>query len=171
MSVITWIPVILVILAFIWGFWLIFRRGDIVTQPVRMIGYFLGALVALVLAGIVTVFIFPAWAHQLLDLAGSSPSVQNFQRDVQGIFQRQVEPYVGTPTPVVSPVLVPINPGASGLSVTPAAGQVVYTVQRGDTLYSIARKYGVRAQAIQALNGITDPNKISVGQRLLIPSP
>ena len=45
-----------------------------------------------------------------------------------------------------------------------------YTVQRGDTLYSIARRYGVTVTAIAQANGILNPAYIRVGQVLLIPS-
>ncbi len=44
-----------------------------------------------------------------------------------------------------------------------------YTVQWGDTLSSIGRKFGVSVQAIVAANGLTNPNFIRVGQVLLIP--
>lgn len=44
-----------------------------------------------------------------------------------------------------------------------------YTVMRGDTIYSIARKFNTTVNEIAALNNITDPNMLQVGQRLLIP--
>jgi LysM repeat protein len=42
-------------------------------------------------------------------------------------------------------------------------------VQHGDTLYSIARRYGTTAAAIANANGIANINYIRVGQRLYIP--
>lgn len=48
--------------------------------------------------------------------------------------------------------------------------EVVYTVQKGDTLYAIAAKYGTTYQAIAAYNGITNPNLIRVGQKIKIPT-
>jgi LysM repeat protein len=42
-------------------------------------------------------------------------------------------------------------------------------VQTGDTLASIARKFGVTLSALQALNNITNANLIKVGQLLRIP--
>jgi LysM repeat protein len=45
-----------------------------------------------------------------------------------------------------------------------------YTVQRGDTLYSIARRYGTTVQAIAQANGILNPAYIYAGQVLCIPS-
>ncbi|UOQ44164.1 LysM peptidoglycan-binding domain-containing protein [Halobacillus salinarum] len=45
-----------------------------------------------------------------------------------------------------------------------------YTVQRGDTLYRIAVKYGVSVKEIAELNQLADVSYISVGQVLWIPS-
>lgn len=41
-----------------------------------------------------------------------------------------------------------------------------YTVQRGDTLYSIAFRYGVDFRVLAAANGIADPYTIYPGQKL-----
>ena len=46
----------------------------------------------------------------------------------------------------------------------------VHTVKKGDTLSAIAKKYGTTYQALAAHNGITNPNMISVGQKIRIPS-
>lgn len=49
-------------------------------------------------------------------------------------------------------------------------GQVVYTVQRGDTLNGIARRFGVTPAAILKANpAIRNPSRIYVGQRIMIP--
>ncbi len=45
-----------------------------------------------------------------------------------------------------------------------------YVVQPGDTLYSLARRFGVDLHALAEFNRIADPRKIYVGQRLLVPS-
>ena len=42
-------------------------------------------------------------------------------------------------------------------------------VRPGDTLGSIAARYGVSASAIARANGITNPDRIYIGQRLTIP--
>lgn len=47
--------------------------------------------------------------------------------------------------------------------------QTVYIVQPGDTLYRIARAFGVLPEAIAAANNIFNFNLIYVGQRLVIP--
>ncbi len=47
---------------------------------------------------------------------------------------------------------------------------LAYVVQPGDTLGSLAARWGVSVEAIAGANGITDPNFISVGQVLCVPS-
>lgn len=44
-----------------------------------------------------------------------------------------------------------------------------YIVKRGDTLYSIARSYGVSVNSIKELNNLIN-NTLSIGQQLLIPN-
>ncbi len=44
-----------------------------------------------------------------------------------------------------------------------------YTVRLGDTLYSIARRYGTTVNAIMAANGLTNPDRIRSGQTLRMP--
>jgi LysM repeat protein len=51
----------------------------------------------------------------------------------------------------------------------PADEIVVHVVAAGETLTGIAMRYGVTVQAIVMRNGITNPNLIFVGQRLIIP--
>jgi len=51
----------------------------------------------------------------------------------------------------------------------PASAMRIHVVQRGETLFSIARLYGTTVEAIAAANSLTDPTLISVGQRLIVP--
>lgn len=44
-----------------------------------------------------------------------------------------------------------------------------HIVQRGENLYRIALRYGTTVNAIAAANGLANPNRIFVGQRLVIP--
>jgi len=46
---------------------------------------------------------------------------------------------------------------------------VTYTIQRGDTLSSIASRYGASVKDIINANKISDPTRIQVGQALFIP--
>ncbi|MER3450596.1 MAG: hypothetical protein C4315_12810, partial [Chloroflexota bacterium] len=53
----------------------------------------------------------------------------------------------------------------------PAVSGVIHTVQPGETLEGIARHYGVDQANILAFapNGLSDPNQLQVGQKLVIP--
>ena len=46
-----------------------------------------------------------------------------------------------------------------------------YTVQKGDTFYSIALNHGIDHQELAEWNGITDPNSIQPGQRINLSVP
>ncbi|WP_310877777.1 N-acetylmuramoyl-L-alanine amidase [Priestia megaterium] len=50
-------------------------------------------------------------------------------------------------------------------------GTKTYTIKQGDTLYSIAQKYGITVQALQEANtGLSDPLTLKVGKTIVIPS-
>jgi LysM repeat protein len=61
-----------------------------------------------------------------------------------------------------------IIPGQSTTS-GGATGGGTYKVRKGDTLYSIARKHGVSVATLQTVNGLSNPNFIYTGQKLVIP--
>ena len=54
---------------------------------------------------------------------------------------------------------------------SPPLVQTVYTVQRGDTLSAIARKYNTTVSQLVTLNGLKNANAIRVGQKLLLSKP
>lgn len=54
---------------------------------------------------------------------------------------------------------------------TTAPGERIHVVRQGDTLRSIAALYNTTWQAIAARNALANPNRIYVGQRLVIPAP
>ena len=59
--------------------------------------------------------------------------------------------------------LKPKSGGGSG-----GGSSSTYTVRSGDTLSEIAQRYGMTTNALASLNGISDPNKIKVGQVLKV---
>ena len=61
--------------------------------------------------------------------------------------------------------------GGTGDSPTPTPTPTTYTIQAGDSLSRIAARYNTTVQALAQANGITDPNRIEVGQVLTIPGP
>ena len=57
----------------------------------------------------------------------------------------------------------------TGKTAAPTPGGSEHVVQKGETLSSIAAKYGVTAEAIVRANSLNNPNAIQVGQKLAIP--
>lgn len=53
----------------------------------------------------------------------------------------------------------------------PVGGELIYTIQQGDTLYSISRQFGVSVDALIELNNIANPDVIRAGDELFIPPP
>lgn len=51
----------------------------------------------------------------------------------------------------------------------PAQAATYHVVSRGETLYRISKAYGLTYEEVAKANGIDDPSRIEVGQRLLIP--
>ncbi len=67
------------------------------------------------------------------------------------------------PTPITEAQPMSVQPTA-----TPA-GTFVYTVQPGDTLSALARRFGVSVDTLVQLNRLRDPGLLRVGQELVIP--
>lgn len=68
----------------------------------------------------------------------------------------------------------------TGLQVSPLLAQettptpenqatIIHVVQRGETLFTIAKRYGTTVEALVQANQIADPSLIFAGQRLIIP--
>lgn len=67
-------------------------------------------------------------------------------------------------TPPTTPVAKTTTPAPTGESPT------IYEVAKGDNPYSIAKKHHISYQTLIEFNGITDPTKIQIGQKLKIPT-
>jgi LysM repeat protein len=63
----------------------------------------------------------------------------------------------------------PIPTPTPSASLPSGSTEVTYRIAAGDTIASIARKFGISAIALQNFNNILDPNLIKVGQLLKIP--
>jgi len=76
-----------------------------------------------------------------------------------------------TPTlaPTPSPTPTPAPTAAPTPTPPPPPAQQTYTVVEGDTLAQIAQRFGTTVEALQAANGIEDPDAIVIGQVLVIP--
>jgi LysM repeat protein len=81
---------------------------------------------------------------------------QQISRTRPGIMIGEPEGTSATPAPSVTPMPRP-------------AGGTTHTVERGETLTSIGKLYGVSPGELQRYNHIEDPLKLRAGQTIMIP--
>lgn len=74
-----------------------------------------------------------------------------------------------TPEPAATETPTPEPGSAPTATPTPSTDQCVYTVQQGDTLFSIAQHFNTTVSDIAQANGLTNVNQIYTGQKLVIP--
>ncbi len=67
-------------------------------------------------------------------------------------------PPAPTPEPVVEPTTAP-----------PVTEERVHIVQAGENLYRIGLQYGFTIEALAAYNGLSNPNRLEIGQQIRIP--
>jgi len=141
---------------------------------------FRGALLALLVASVLALWL-------LIRPPGASDEESGAQAGQPSV-TRTPTATTARPSPSVAPTGTPgISPtpgGTPGVSPTPGGTPTPapsptpepspfqeYTVQQGDSLSSIAQQFGTTADELARINSITDPNSLSVGQKLQVPRP
>jgi murein DD-endopeptidase MepM/ murein hydrolase activator NlpD len=71
------------------------------------------------------------------------------------------------PRTALRPPPVPLS--APGQHDEPALAGVVHVVSRGETIYRIARAYGIDPADLMETNGIVDPHTVAAGAELFVP--
>ncbi len=79
-------------------------------------------------------------------------------------------------SPVVEPTppMADTNTAAQGMPTEPVVSAVPgadYKVAKGDSFYTIGKKFGVTSKAIAEANPTVNPNRLQIGQTLVIPPP
>ena len=170
----------LILIAIAWAFWLIFKRDLIGINLGKLLSYFAGVILTLLIVLWITSRFLPWWAVRLVRDTQQSPNAQELQ-DVSADLINQIiagpgvvvttatvvspGPIIVTPTPTTSPIS---TPGANSIQSLPLGGERTHTVQSGDTLYNISRRYGVTVDQLKQRNNLTS-DMIRVGQQLIIP--
>ena len=142
-----------------------------------------------------TAAVQPAWNQQPaagyaqptapMATASAMPSVQSQDLPVlsnsssQGSLPTmQPQPALASAAPMPSPAVLGTLPTNSSVpsiaAATPAlpaasTNSFTHTIASGESLYTIARRYEVTTQAIVQANNLASPDKIVVGQKVIIP--
>jgi LysM repeat protein len=87
------------------------------------------------------------------------------------VVTREIEEEVTTATETTTETMTTTETAVTGTEVTELdeSQYVIHTVVAGDTVWKLARTYGVTTDDIIQANDIKDPKRIQIGQRLLIP--
>jgi LysM repeat protein len=135
----------------------------------------LGRLQVISIAGVLALVVACVYVYLLL-LVVARETARTIALDDPTATSSFVGATVPTFTPTATETATPSGPTATPsrtptftpISYTPTPAFLVYTVQRGDTLSEIARRYNTTTSAIMELNSLRS-DLLSVGQELLIP--
>jgi LysM repeat protein len=75
-----------------------------------------------------------------------------------------------TPTSLGLALITPTRPAAPTVSIVPSPTPFIYTIKTGDTLSQVALRYGLSVDELLAANPGINPQVLSIGQTLQIPS-
>lgn len=98
----------------------------------------------------------------------SSSALPPLQGSTTMSAQPSFAPTAAPKTASLGATVAPAATPAPNLSVVPD-NAYVHVIESGESLYTIARRYDVTAQAIVQANGMSSPDKIYVGQKVIIP--
>ena len=123
----------------------------------------------------------PAQDDPLVEIAALRKAVDEQGRQITALSAQVAELVArldgkasgSTSVPMAEPGSVaPANPGAPLVAV-PLATELepnVHVVGKGDSLEKIAKSCGMTTAELQKLNNITNPNKLQIGQKILLPA-
>jgi uncharacterized protein YkwD len=121
------------------------------------------------------------WTHSKIHYAGlvsqwhDEIGIATAHNDIQGQAFVLVFGASGVPWPTRPPVTVTLagptqTPGPTlTATATIDATYTSYVVQPGDTLFQIATQFGTSVDKLVEANGITNPDRIEIGQVVIIP--
>jgi hypothetical protein len=174
MDVLALVPFALLFIGLAWALWLIFKREMLNQNIYRVITYFIGVIITFAFIGWMVDTYLPQWTAERLENARGSEDVETIQRLGREIWEDAMDEPPGedvnfnTPVPPTGPSPVP-TPVTGGSLSGQGAGEVTHVVVAGDTLFSLARRYGTSVSAIRQRNNLTG-NTIYRGQTLFIPT-
>jgi len=170
-----------IVFAIAWAFWLIFKLDLKEFKLGKLLAYFAGVILTLLVVLWITSWFLPWWAVRLVQGTRQSATVQELQVAGAELFKEIAatpgtaitvapvippqQPIVVTATPTISPLPTPETGSIQGLQF---GSERTHIVQPGDTLYNISRRYGVSVEQLQQRNNIPG-NIIRVGEQLIIP--
>ncbi|MBF7082673.1 L,D-transpeptidase family protein [Desulfallas sp. Bu1-1] len=94
--------------------------------------------------------------------------IRMHNHDIEELFPQVA---IGTPVEIFGGSGADPVTGVYQSSLPAGDGNKTYTVQPGDTLWNIARKFNTTLNALTAVNNLANPDRIYPGQVIIIPRP
>ena len=165
------------ILGLILAYHLIFKQNLPSKGLWSIITYFLGIIIVLFAVGWLIVYFVAGWMNDLLASGATSSEWQQLfyysEEIVKDAFGGGSSASKQTPTPIpptAPPQIIVLTPTPGNTITSPPTGPTQYTVVAGDTLTSIAGRYGITVSDLMIANNLTS-DLIHPGQVLIIPPP
>ncbi len=124
-------------------------------------------LLNIIISAVTVVVVLQLWARFHPPLVTESTPVVIVVTPTQGILLPLVANSVPSETPDLGGV---VTPTSGTVLPSPTLEMFTYQVKEGDTLGAISVQFGVSVEDIMTVNGLTDPNALSIGQILNIPA-
>ncbi len=167
----------LIVIGMVWAFWLIFKRDLMKDSLGKLLGYFAGVIITLLIVLWITSRFLPWWAVRLVVDTQQSQDVRDLQVVVGQLVNNPGATVPPTQAPVVNPVvpIVTVSPVVTPESLlyqpmfTPGIAEQIYTVKPGDTLSKISREQGVSLDWLKQRNQqLKNPDELYPGQKIII---
>jgi LysM repeat protein len=120
----------------------------------------------------------PGMQHEFEQLAEENKRLRDelekwraYTSRLQGTTSPPAQPAGGSVTTPSSTQAPTTNPPAETRPASSPGAARTYVVKAGDSLYSIARKNGLKLEALMAANPGLDPRRLRIGQTLNLPPP
>lgn len=92
--------------------------------------------------------------------------VRMHNRDVEELYSKVS---FGTTVNIYNSAIDNENPSYDNPSPSENTEQKTYVIKSGDTLWKIAKTHGVSISQLAEINNLSDPNRLHIGQELIIP--
>ena len=136
---------------------------------------FRGSLLALLVASVLALWLLirpPGVSEEESGAQAGQPSATRTPVATASIVPTHSPTITPTGTPSGTPGGTPTATPTPASSPTPTPSEFTeYAVQQGDTLSTIAQRFGTTADELARINGLTNPNTLDIGQKLKIPTP